>query len=62
MIRLAILQDINKFGNVDLQFPIIADPTREVAALYVRRRCDFAAADTGSSSSCVFRTCLTSKT
>ncbi|GAA5950632.1 hypothetical protein JCM3765_000556 [Sporobolomyces pararoseus] len=28
------IQDINKYGNVDLQFPIIADPSREVAALY----------------------------
>ncbi|BGP40148.1 peroxiredoxin 1 [Rhodotorula kratochvilovae] len=28
------VQDINKFGSVDLQFPIIADPTREIAKLY----------------------------
>ncbi|GAA5902378.1 hypothetical protein JCM5296_003125 [Sporobolomyces johnsonii] len=28
------IQDINKFANVDLQFPIIADPSREVAKLY----------------------------
>ncbi|GAA6060500.1 hypothetical protein JCM10212_007131, partial [Sporobolomyces blumeae] len=28
------IDDINKYGNVDLQFPIIADPTREVAKLY----------------------------
>ncbi|GAA5850444.1 hypothetical protein JCM8547_001877 [Rhodosporidiobolus lusitaniae] len=28
------VQDINKFGNVDVQFPIIADPSREVAELY----------------------------
>ncbi|GEM09811.1 AMMECR1 domain containing protein [Rhodotorula toruloides] len=28
------IKDINKFGSVDLQFPIIADPTRDVAKLY----------------------------
>ncbi|KAG0236643.1 hypothetical protein BGW42_003059 [Actinomortierella wolfii] len=28
------VEDINEVNNVDLQFPIIADPTREVSALY----------------------------
>jgi len=28
------IADINELSNVDLKFPIIADPTREVAALY----------------------------
>ncbi|BGP62559.1 peroxiredoxin 1 [Rhodotorula toruloides] len=28
------IEDINKFGSVDVQFPIIADPSREVAKLY----------------------------
>jgi len=28
------IEDINEVGNVNVDFPIVADPTREIAKLY----------------------------